>query len=241
MRRSILLLPFFIFIAFYSFSQDSASIKSDAEKNTIAFYHKYIGKNSSLYKGSEYDDDFSIKGHPYFESDKFQKGSVRYSGTLYDSIDMAFDIAKDELVILRNDDNVRIRLVKEKIDSFTLLNHLFVKLVEDSNNKFTDAIGFCERLYHGKMNLYAKRKKSIIEKIVGSENEKWFEEKDFYFVQKGGSFISVQKSSELFDLLSDRKKEVKEYLRKNNIKFNKAKEQALISAIAYYDQLKNPQ
>ncbi|HVM87431.1 MAG TPA: hypothetical protein VMT76_04535 [Puia sp.] len=233
-------LPIFICISSFLYSQESTSTQLQASKAAVTFYRKYIDENIGLNNGSEYVAyDFRIKGHPYFESGTLQKGNVMYCGTLYDEIDMAYDIVEDALIILKNDDNVRIRLAKEKIDSFLWLDHFFVRLVQDSNNKTSVPTGFYDRLYNGQIKLYARRKKIIMEKIEGNENERWFQENDAYIIHKDKSYYPVQKESDLFNLLNDKKKEIKKYLRKNKIKFRKEKETAILAAIVYYDKLKD--
>jgi hypothetical protein len=238
--RCLLLLPYLLLITSICYSQDSTTIQAQAEKNAVAFYTKYIGENSSLYNGSEYVAyDFHIKGYQYFQWSTLQQGTVNYNGTRYDNINIAYDIVRDELITFRYNDNVRIRLVTEKIDYFSWPGHFFIRLIQDSLNKPVITTGFYERLYDGKMKLYAKRKKKIMETITSEGDNLSFKEISLYLVQKNGQFYSMQKEGELLDLLNDKRKEVKKYLRKNKIKFKKAPEKAILTAIEYYDQLKN--
>jgi hypothetical protein len=238
--KCLLLLPLFLLIVIFSYSQDSNAVKSPAIGTAISFYNKYIGENSSLFNGSEYVAyDFRIRGHQYFEWRALQKGTVNYDNTLYEGVNIGYDIARDELITYRYNDNLRIQLVSEKISYFSWPGHFFVRLLQDSSSKPLITTGFYERLYNGNIKLFAKRTKKVLELVTADGDDLWFKESNAYFVKKNDQYFSVQTKSQLYELISDRKKDVKRYLRKNKIKFRKDPETTILTAIKYYDQLKN--
>lgn len=147
---------------------------------------------------------------------------------------------RDELTTNRYNQNFRITLVNEKIAYFSLYNHYFVRLIQDSINKSIITTGFYDRLYNGKLKLFAKREKKIKEKVTAEEGDQlWFEENDRYFILRNNKYFSVKDKKDLFDFFKDRKKDVKKYLRKNKIKFKDDPELAILKSVEYYDQLKN--
>jgi hypothetical protein len=221
-------------------AQDTVSAPVSTS-NAIAFYNKFIGEGAHLYNGSEHSlYDFRVKGFPYFESNSLQPGFVNCDSVSYQQINMAYDIVRDELTINRYDQNFRITLVNEKIAYFSLLGHYFVRIIQDSTNKSTITTGFYDRLYDGKLKLFAKRQKKIAEKITAEEGDQlWFEENDRYFILRNNKYFSVKDKNELFGLFKDRKKDLKKYLRKNKIKFKNSPELAILRSVEYYDQLKN--
>ncbi|HLY68488.1 MAG TPA: hypothetical protein VKR53_02095 [Puia sp.] len=233
---------FFISILFFNtlYAQDSISPPTSSS-NAIAFYNKFIGEDAHLYNGSEHAlYDFRIKGFPYFESNVLQVGFVNYDSILYQQINMAYDIVRDELTINRYNQNFRMTLVNDKIAYFSLLNHYFVRIIQDSLNRATITTGFYDRLYNGKLKLFAKRQKKIIETVTAEEGDKlWFEESDSYFILRNNIYFSIKDKNNLFDFFKDRKKDLKKYLRKNKIKFKDGPETAILKAIEYYDKLKN--
>jgi hypothetical protein len=220
-------------------AQDSSSAKLSTS-NAIAFYNNYIGEEAHLYNGSEHAPyDFRIKGHPYFESNLLQTGFVYYDGMLFQQVNMAYDIVRDELTANRYNQNFRMTLVNEKITCFSLFNHYFVRIVPDTNNK-SITTGFYDRLYDGKIKLFAKRQKKISEKITAEEGDQlWFAENDHFFIFKKNKYYSIKDKNDLFDFFKDRKKDLKKYLRKNKIKFKNEPELAILKSVEYYDQLKN--
>jgi hypothetical protein len=236
--------PVYFFISILSSNtlraQDSTSSQLSTS-NAIAFYNKFIGEDAHLYNGSEHTlYDFRIKGHPYFESNLLQSGFVNYDSILYQHINMAYDIVRDELTTNRYNQNFRITLVNEKIAYFSILNHYFVRIIQDSINKSIITTGFYDQLYNGKLKLFAKRPKKIIEKVTAEEGDQlWFEEHDGYFILRNNKYFSVKDKNNLFDFFKDRKKDLKKYLRKNKIKFKDDPELAILKSVEYYDQLKN--
>jgi hypothetical protein len=236
--------PVYFFISILSCStlcaQDSASSQLSTS-NAIAFYNKFIGEDAHLYNGSEHSlYDFRIKGFPYFESNLLQTGLVNYDSVLYQQVNMAYDIVRDELTTNRFNQTFRITLVNEKIAYFSLLNHFFVRIIQDSINRSTITTGFYDRLYNGKLKLFAKRQKKIIEKVTAEEGDQlWFEEHDGYFILRNNKYFSIKDKKDLFDFLKDRKKDLKKYLRKNKIRFKDDPELTILKSVEYYDQLKN--
>ena len=238
--RRILLLPNFLLFIFFSYSQDS-SVLSTQIGNAVNFYTKYIGENSGIYNGSEYVAyDFHIQGHQYYEWNNPQPSSVKYDGIFYEKVPLAYDIVRDEVITTTYNDNVRIRLVSEKISYFSIQDHFFERLIQDSSNKSVISTGFYERLYNGQMKVFAKRKKKIQEVVNTTEGDKqWFKEFDQFFVLKKNTYYAIQSKSDLFSLFDDKGKAVKKYLRKNKLKFKRQPESTILYAVKYYDQLKN--
>jgi hypothetical protein len=58
-------------------------------------------------------------------------------------------------------------------------------------------------------------------------------------LEKGSAFYTVGSKKELLNALSDRKAELKKFIRQNKLKFKNETESSLIKAIQYYDQTKN--
>jgi hypothetical protein len=233
---------FFIFALFQNtlFAQDSSSAQL-SQANAVAFYNRYIGENAHLYNGSEYVAyDFRIKGHPYFMTNLLQAGDVNCEGITYPSVNVSYDIIRDELITNRYDANFRIKLPNEKIAYFTLLNHFFIRLIGDSAAKSIISTGFYDRLYDGKTKLFAKRKKKIQEKVSFEEGDQlWFAETDQYYLFKDNRYYEVQNKASLLDALKDRKKDLKKFIRKNKLRFKEDIENTIVKTVQYYDQLKN--
>ena len=67
--------------------------------------------------------------------------------------------------------------------------------------------------------------------------EREFIQLDLFFIQKDSTYYPVKSYKGLLTILKDRSKEVKQYLRKNRIRYRKGPENAILKATVYYDSL----
>jgi hypothetical protein len=223
-------------------AQDSATdsnFTAAAITHAVSSYHHYIDKQSRLYNGIEYfGHSPKIEGIPYFQENTWQTGSIVYDGIRYDTVQMMYDLVKDRLVILHFNGFFRIALFSEKVKSFTLMDHHFVRIERDSLGHSPLVTGFYDQLYTGPTTVLARRSK-FIEETVKEQLERKFTPQDQFYVYKGGSYHIIRTKSALLSLLKDHAKEVKQYLRKMKLTFRKDKENAILQAAIHYDSLNN--
>lgn len=221
-------------------AQDTVILKTPPSP-AIDFYRNYIGENSHLYNGSEYiPEDSRIRGHACFLSDSLIEGLINYDDILYRGVKFTYDIVRDELIINRYNENYRIKLVNEKIAYFRLLNHFFVRIVQDSINKPIINTGFYECVYNGGISFFEKHIKKKEEKIsTYQEAQEWYEEHDFYFIKKEKHYYPIHNKTDLVNILKEHKKEIQKFIRKNKIRFKEDPETAILKAVKYYEQIKN--
>lgn len=203
-------------------------------------YHQFIDPPTGLYNGSEYVNYYNnIKeGHPFFETPDFKTGTVFYDGVLYKNVQLQYDIIKNILVTQHSFYYSKIALLNEKIDSFSLLNHQFVKLTE--NESFNSLInnGFYEVLYNGPTTVYKKQKKTLLESPSVTEGLKIsVTEKTAWFIFKENKYYKVGSKKDLLKIMKSRKNEMQQFLRKNKLSYKKDKDSTLINSAEYYDTL----
>jgi len=150
---------------------------------------------------------------------------------------MLYDIIKDQLIIQDFQKVYKINLPAERVQQFSLLGHLFVRLIRDSSEQIKT--GFYDQLYGGKTSLFAKRGKKILEKYSNIQISKVVISENIYYIKKEGVYRTIRNKSSLLSVLKNKKKEVQQYLKTNDIKFKKEPERAMIMAVRYYDQLTN--
>jgi hypothetical protein len=150
---------------------------------------------------------------------------------------MLYDIVKDQLIILDFQKVYKINLPADKVQQFSLLGHVFVRIVRDSADQVKT--GFYDQLYKGKIGLLARREKRVMEKYSNIQISKVVISQDVYYIKKDGVYHTIKNKSSLFAVLKNKKKEVQQYLNTNKIKFKREPERAMIMAVQYYDQLTN--
>lgn len=220
---------------------DGSTIKTDSVSipvaNTIALYMNRMGEGLSLYNGKEYlMPDPRIEGHPFFESDSWQQGSLVYGGKTYVQIPFIYDIVSEEVVLLHNRSDFTIKLRKDQLDRFSLFDHHFIKLDSAHMDKAKMPVGYYDLRYNGISKVLVKRRKILFETAQNSLAVQRFVQKDLYYIEKNGHYFPVKTKASVLKVLSDQKKQLRKFLKRNNIAYKKDPEAALVKMLAFYDQ-----
>jgi hypothetical protein len=218
-------------------SNDSLNNSLD-QSYPVKLYYTAIGENAHIYNGFEYmTPDRNIKGTPYFLSDGPSPSNLSYEDSYYKDFPVIYDMVRDLVVINRLGENFRISLISDKLVSFSLRKHDFIRVSQDSTKGVDLATGFYDRVYAGKSTVLVKRKKHLQETLIYSVASYEYIEEDFYFVKFGGKYVEVKNKASVLKLFNAKKSEIKSYLRKNKLRFKSDFEKTLTAASAYYDQL----
>lgn len=219
--------------------QPDSSSSLPVFKNIVDFYNKSLSEQLHLYNGKEYKEypyQFN-EGHPYFLSGNWSKGTLSYDGKVYEEVPMLYDVVQDELVILHFDNRSKISLIKEKISAFSLLAHSFVNIQTKNINSSTITEGFYDLLYQGKTSLFAKRTKNIQTFYRQSVSEIKILKKDHYYLLKKNIYYHVSSRRTFLHQLTDKRKEIQQYIKKNRLNFKKDAEKSMVKILVYYDQI----
>ena len=203
--------------------------------NAIDQYHRSRGEQSALYNGVQHIGYSPlIEGHAYFETKEWQKGWVIYYGVLYKNVSLKYDLLNDEVVIQHPDAFHAIALLSENVKEFFLPGHLFVRIEQDSIIPL--ATGFYEKLATGTISTFVRKTKNIKEDIETRQIKRSFIDIDFYYALKDGVYHSIKNRRSMLNLVGDKKKEIKKYLKKSKIKYSENPQLALVKIAEYYTQ-----
>ena len=218
--------------------QSDTSFTAIAVNNAIEVYHQVVNKASGLYNGAEYDNYmFSFaEGSPYFGVRDSVAGSILYDGVLYKNIFMKYDELRDVIVIWYNND--AIQLLNEKVSNFKLQDHSFVRLIKDNRSKELASTGFYEQLYAGRISVYKKVTKSIMEKTDINEGiTRSIDQKTFFYLRTTSGYAVINNKADLIDALKDHKNEIKKFISSQNLNFKKDPDGFLGKIAVYYETL----
>ena len=208
-------------------------------KNAVAFYFKTLGEDAPLYNGSEYASSWqNIAGSPFFGSDSVQKATIVYGSTVYHDIPALYDLVNDEIIIKDNRGNYFIKLVKEKVSSFNLSGHDFIRLGADSSTGFQVEPGFYDRIYKGDISAFAKRRRSIGYTTDEEKINYTILSKTTYYILKADGWFKITGRASLVAAFRNEKSDVQQFYRDNHLNFKKEPENTLIKLISYYESLK---
>ena len=243
-RRAVAFCGFFycFFSALQSFGQQATP--SDSAFYTTSIYQLYhiyfnqIGQSAELYNGAEYiRNGQKANGFPFFESNDLLPGSISCQGVIYQDVQLQYDLVLDELVTNNYAHNALIRIPREKLDSFSISGHHFLRLdAAKTNGAFTDN-GYYEQLTINDVPVFAKRVKKLVVPN-GYEESKYVQYNTFYLKLKNG-FNVVEGKNSLLDLLNDKRDLLKKFIRANKLNFKKRPEEAIVRTTSYYARLKS--
>ncbi|MEQ9262159.1 MAG: hypothetical protein RLP14_03260 [Owenweeksia sp.] len=207
------------------------------EADASEVYLHALTSNASVFKGKAYEAyTFYIQGTPFFQSDEWLTGSVFYDSTLYSGLSVKMELVKDAPVIFYQGLVFPILLSPEKISWFKAGGHHFVRLVKTNGKNTVPETGFYDLLYKGSMSVWVKREKELKSEIHERQVRYWFNEKNTCYIEKNGSFERIRSQGKLLRVLSEKRKEVKAYLKKNNWSVRKDPELAILKAVRFFDQ-----
>jgi len=212
-----------------------------AYENALNIYDKAIGRNSMIYTGPEYHYIHTgIEGHPYFMDNYWGSGTVSYEGQCFENIEIKYDIIRDLLLVkhLGKDGYLLpLELYSPKVEEFNLLGHHFLYIKEDILSDFNS--GFYDLLHDGDpVKVLAKRiKKETKGQNSISKIEKKYAQKDKYYLKYKSYYYSVKGRKSYLKVLSDRKSELKTFLRDNKFRFRNEYEKQLLEVVKYYNSI----
>jgi hypothetical protein len=232
-----------LFFNFLTLGMQAQPIEKDSLATHSAYttalrqYHAWLAPETGLYRGVQYIKytDKLKEGHPYFEENRMQKGTVWYNGVLYEDLSLIYDLVKDLLVISDPYNTNLVALISGQVDRFTLGSHLFIRL-SDSLNPSAPHNGFYEQLYSGRTTLLKKEVKTIgKEESMEDGIQKRIVSATSWYLKKGEVYYAVGTKKSLLNALKDRRKEGRKYIRDNGLDIQKDTDDALPKVLAWYD------
>jgi hypothetical protein len=217
--------------------ESDTSFLASAAKYQKSLYNKSIRGQSRLYNGTEYRDYLSRNDeHPYFGIDDWQYGIIYYDDEYYDSVAMFYDLSRDKVITEHLLSGGKIELIAEKISTFTLGDHAFVRLHKDPAAIISE--GFYERLYNGSTKVFVRRTKTLLSQASANTIVYSFEERNRVFIHKDGAYHPVRSKKSVLRVFPDNKPQLRAMLKEKNIRFKANRERAITMMAEKYDSIK---
>ena len=236
MRKLLLLL--FVLKGVASFPQSSTiqdtSIANQFEE-AIFSTQQNQGISSPLYNGIIHTGYAkTIAGIGYYYSADWLRGTVYFENAIYQQVPIKYDLVADQLIVKRPD-GFGINLFSPRVSWFMINDSKFIYVDGKSFNGSLSP-GFYQQMQEGKVQLLYKRSKKINEKITNRVEQQFVDVVRFYIIQ-GAAVHEVKNLSSVLTVLNDRRKELKDFLKENKLKYKKDPEMVLDKMVAYYNQL----
>ncbi len=241
----------FFHLIFFTFSPLFLSAQNPSEEQhqvseTEAFtravnvYEDAFHNHTKILTGKYHNDVYKgIKGHSYYNEITWKTGCVVYESQKYDSVEIKYDIYTDLLLIKYIDQQGYIRpiqLYSAKVNAFQINDHHFINVKGDSSKDHIS--GFFDLLLDGKIaSVLAKRRKEVNKSTTLTSLENRFLINDILYIHIEDSFYKVKNRKSILKILSDRKNELKSFLKLNKGRFKKDQEKELVEVVKYYNSI----
>ena len=220
---------------------DPQAFLSEAKASARSSYDNLIQDQLALFNGVEYVKyDLGFSGNPFFLDDYYAEGTIVYDSMVYHEIPLKYDIVEDKVLVEYFDyAGYRKGLILEnhKVTAFTYEGHQFVKINADNPVGSLEE-GFYDILLGDQISIYARRKKQINKAVKNGKLSIKFEVLDQFFVEQADNTYRVSNKSSLLQLFEDHKKELKKYIKANDLDLKRDFEASLIAVTQQYINLK---
>jgi len=195
-----------------------------------------------LYIGPEYAD-YTRKyhtrtGHPFYLVPDVLPGAANYNDREFANVRLQYDLVRDQVVLSQPGNPLKLRFIDEKVRTFSVDGHQFVRLVADSASADIIRTGYYELLADGPVQVLAKRSKTMYEHLNKPYIDVSFTETNRLYLQKAGRYYAVGSKGKALRLLADHSQEMQQYLKEHHLSFSKAaRENSVVELTRYYNGL----
>jgi hypothetical protein len=196
-----------------------------------------IPDNQFLYNGRIWKNfDYGAEGDQFLFSRVYMPGSLTIRGRTFEDVTILYDIYKDEILTPIFSEGI-LQLNKEMVDSFSILfknkTYRFTRMPEDSLKVLK---GYVNVIYKGKTSLYVKYNKKIERSAVEGKTDKFYQISRIYFVKDNIAHL-ITTTGDLFRVLNEYKRQIKDFIKKNQSEVSKKEPESYIPVIRYYDSI----
>jgi len=232
----------FVFFYFLLFHQLIGQTNVKMESKVADFKNNYSNyfTNDELINGSIYlFPDKKINGNPFLY-DLWQNADIFIHGKTYPNVYMNYDIVNNDVIIQIPSTNGIKKIIDVndfQVDSFLVGNTVFVNtLTLNKHINVNKNLFYVERITKGKYPIFKKYTKELRRNYNSANNPygKFSELKEDLLMLTNNNLIEVNRKSEFLECFSkSNRKEIKQFLKKNNIKFRNSSSSELIILMEY--------
>jgi hypothetical protein len=191
----------------------------------------------SIVNGLAWTNSVAYKGNRFCGSNNWKEGSVLFNGRWYSGLEINYDVLEDELIFYDETPGSEkyIQLNKDLIERFNYIDENTQRnfvLKELSSEKGKEIY---EEIYRGAVSFYIKHKKSVKEEIGTKYMGKLYDSNTFY-LDDGQQSYSFKKRKKVLEILGN-SRELKTFIRKENLRINKNHQNDIVRLLEYYQSL----
>lgn len=177
---------------------------------------------------------FNVYGTEFLIEDKWYKADIKVNDIHFKDVDVKYDIYNDNL--LANYYNKRIIILnKENIEAFTLYTgdrNLF--FINEKGRNGLD--GYYQVIYEGDTRLLKKWRKKRAQFVIEARYDEFQPDNVLIFV-KDQEIYQVKNRRKLLRIFGDNKREIRSFIRQENIHLDPEKPESIVPVLEFFDSL----
>lgn len=211
-----------LYIAFLATILSGSNIHSQtsSDVSTYKWFDTVIGKeNLDINNGTLHSNPYKTigKNNMYFIEDKYDSGTLTYEGQTYYSVNLKYDLFRDQLILNPSGESERtgIILIQDKIQSFTIKGKHFVKITKKDNQPELVTGYYQEDKIGADLILYIKHHKNITKNINNNGLTYKFTEDNLFFLDYKNTAHKINSKNDLIKLFPKQKKQINAFYSTN--------------------------
>ena len=206
------------------------SVVNAQEQRLFDEYLRKVGDKAEMFVGkmeTGYASTVFIN-HPYWLSDEFLVGEVRYKGMLYKNVLLRYDAFLNQLVVKTPEKQANVYIPMHAVEGFTIGGLVYAK--HDSE--------FMAVHYDGSHMELLEQMRVKMKENMNHENLQYeFKRNVNYYLLNDGRMYEVTNMRSVLKLYPGLEKELKRFSRMNNLNFKENRQSSLVSLVKYADEL----
>lgn len=234
-KFSLILLFSLIASAVYS-QYDVAQVNLSQDMTSL--HDQLLGRGNTGLIYGEYQkfERASRSTHAFYLNDSWSTERIKYRGQVYENIPLMYNTFLEVLTIRHPSDlqyySQPIKLIQHQIDWFEYEDHLF-RYIEVENL----SPGLYDELYSGNHFMLLKKRRKVSQ--TSSELEVLYQPDDYTIIKYQGNYFQVNGRSSWLRVFKGNKelrKAIKNYSKRERIRFNGAFDTDLINLASYINE-----
>lgn len=191
----------------------------------------------SIVNGIDWTNSVSYQGNRFCGSKNWKDGSVLFNGKLYSGLKINYDVLEDELVLYDETPEAEkyVQLNKNLIEQFSFTYNGTRKTFVNKELNTSKGKEIYEEIYNGDVSFYIRHKKSVKKEIGTVYMGKLYDSNTFYLYHSEQAHAFKNKKKVLQILGNS--KELKDFIRKENLKIHKDYPNDIVRLLIYHQSL----
>ena len=182
----------------------------------------FVGKMETGYASTVFIN------HPYWLSDDFLVGEVRYKGMLYKNVLLRYDAFLNQLVVKTPEKQANVYIPMHAVEGFSIGGLVYAKHDDE----------FMAVHYDGSHMELLEQMRVKMKENMNHENLQYeFKRNVNYYLLNDGRMYEVTNMRSVLKLYPGLEKELKRFSKMNNLNFKENRQSSLVSLVKYADEL----